>query len=341
MTSKQIHIEKYDFDDFQKEQKPFVMILSNVIQTLPPDRAHEFTLWVYLESLPQTWKPNKQHLMDHFQISSKTYERRMEWLNRVKLIEYRQGRSESGLFSKGQLIVLNGTRFNVDAASYGTVKIDGTVVNKKKPKVIHREGDHGIAKFDYSVESQIAHTTKGLSRSSPNRQFTEVPSNDAHINTTKILNKEKKKTNNPVSVFSDIYSVKTHIQRIIGNRKVYVEDDVIDQGIYYAFETNEDKSFDSVNKRINIFLKMVREGKWLIPQGFKGITSQSIRETEEAQEKKKREQYQEDAQAFRNVVSTVQSGKPYISMAERLAAYQESLIANQGRVPENNIQSRA
>lgn len=309
MSQKDIHIEKYDFDSFGKEQKPFVMVLTNVIQNLPPDRADEFAMWVYLESLPATWKPNKQHLMDRFNISAKTYERRMEWLNTVKLIEYRQVRNASGHFSKGQLFVLSGMEFNLQAESSGTVKIDGTAVNKKKSKVIHNLEDYRVAKIGDSVDTLKTRASKGLNENSPNSQFTEPPLNDAHINTTKKHIKAKEKTNRekPVSVFSCEETVKDHIEKVVANRKGQepLDDDVLDQGVFYSYTTNEEKGFDSVNKRVNIFLKKVREGKWLIPQGWNGITSQSIAAKEEEHERAKLEQYAQDKEAMKNIKATL------------------------------------
>ena len=130
---------------------------------------------------------------------------------------------------------------------------------------------------------------------------------DAHINTTIKQRKERKKTNKPVSVFSCTESVKTHIEMVIANRDAYIEQDILEQGVYYAYETNPDQRFDSVNKRINIFLKKVREDKWLIPQGYNGITSQSIREQEEEHQREKQEQYKQDGKAFRDIASTVLS----------------------------------
>ena len=124
---------------------------------------------------------------------------------------------------------------------------------------------------------------------------------------------KKKQNNNPVnpSVFSDQQTVKDHLSRVIANRKDQqpLDDDIVSQGIYYAFDTNKDKSFDSVNKRINIFMKKVKEGKWLIPQGYKGISSQSIREIEEQQAALKREQYKQEAVAAQNIFSAVAQGK--------------------------------
>jgi len=130
--------------------------------------------------------------------------------------------------------------------------------------------------------------------------------------------KEKKKTNNPVSVFSDKQTVQTHIEITVDNRKDQepLDDDIIDQGIYYAYETNEDKSFDSVNKRINIFLKKVREGKWLIPQGWNEISSQSIREEEETYNAKKQEEFKQNVVAFQTIGQALTHGEGFKGFQE-------------------------
>ncbi len=176
----------------------------------------------------------------------------------------------------------------------------------------------------------------------PPAQYAEVTAPNADLykqeSSQEVFKKKQKQgTVNP-SVFSDTDTVKTHLLEVIAKRGVYVDEEIIDQGIYYSFETNNDKRFVTVNKRINIFLKKVREGKWLIPQGFNGITSQSIREEEEEYNRNKQAQYEQDAQAFKAVTEAVNTGNPYISMADRLAAYKESLNANQTGMPEEDLQ---
>jgi hypothetical protein len=320
MTDKIIHIEKYDVAAFRKEQKPYAQILNEVIQRFPMSHSDEFLLWCFLESLPETWKPNKNHIMEYFSISARKYERLMAWLSAVGLIEYRRIRNKNGSFHKWELIVLNGTKFNPNIVNHHSANIDG--MGKKSPKVIHILDDHHSAKngeMDKPPKTEETQAQQGLS---PLRQKSTKWVSDAHINTTKTNRKERKKTNkeNPVSVsvFSCKENVKTHINMVIANRDDYVEEDIVDQGVYYAYETNQDKSFDAVNKRINIFLKKVREGKWLIPQGFQGITSQSIREREETLEKEKQEQYKQEGKAFRAIASTVLSPTGSKSLSELL-----------------------
>ena len=124
---------------------------------------------------------------------------------------------------------------------------------------------------------------------------------------------KKKQNKNPViplvSVFSDHETVKNHLTQVIANRKIFVEDDTMNQGIYYAYEKNKDKSFDSVNKKLNIFLKKLSEGQWNIPQNYNGISSQSIREKEEREHKAKQEQYKQEAKAAQNAFSAVVQGE--------------------------------
>lgn len=330
MSTKQKHIEKYDFDAFEKEQKPFTMIRTEVIQRIPVKHAQEFLLWVYLESLPETWKPNKTHLTHHFNISDRTYERYMSWLNSVGLIEYRQTRSAGGTFGKGRLIVLNGSKFNPSAASIGTVNVDGSVVDKRKKEKLSTEKTLSDP-TNLSVPKKTPTTPKNtsLSGSSPSRQKTALRCDGAHIKTINRNRKAKRKTNNEtsVSVFSDKQVIKDHIYRTISNRGVFVEDDIVNQIVFYIGAC---LVYDEVIKKINIALKKIRQGKWNIPSGYKGITSKSIRDKDEINESNKRAQYEEEAKSFRNITNAVASQKPYVSLVERLAAYRDGIDANGG-----------
>lgn len=318
---KHIRIEKYDIEAFKKEQKPYAQILNEVIQRFPMAHANEYLLWCFLESLPSTWAPNKQHIMEYFGISERSYERYMGWLNAVGLIEYRQARKKDGSFGKWELIVLNGTKFNPDAVSNRSAKIGGAVIHRlKTPKVIHNPDSTVPPNLAETAESSTGRASTESQKNSPFRQKSTERSNGGHINTTQRSTKEKKKTNNPVSVFSDEQTVKDHIERVVANRKGQepLDDDIIDQGIFYAYTKNEDKSFDSVNKLINVFLKLVKENKWLIPQGFNGISSQSIRDQEMREQENKRLKWQEEAHAAKNIFAAVSQGKGIAGFREEM-----------------------
>lgn len=303
---KHIRIEKYDIEAFKKEQKPYAQILNEVIQRCPMNRSSEFLLWCFLESLPATWAPNKQHIIDYFEISERSYERYMGWLNAVGLIEYRQERNSDGSFGKWELIVLNGTQFNPDAASNRSAKIGGEVIHRmKKQKVIHNLDSTVSAKNGGTAETSTGRSSTGLSEISPFRQKTVERQNGGHINTTKISTKERKKTNNPpVSVFTDTESVKKHIELVIANRDMVIEKDVIEQIVFYI---GEERAYAAVVKKINIALKKIREGLWNIPQGYNGITSQSIAKAENEYNQEKKRRYEQEANAFKEIRKAVLS----------------------------------
>lgn len=115
-SATQANIEKYDFDCWEKEHLPYVMIPTHVIQYTPPRHIDAVFMWIYFQSLPPDWKINKQHILEHFAISPRSYERRMAWLKRAQLVEYRHERTENGQFKQWRLIILNGTKFipNID-----------------------------------------------------------------------------------------------------------------------------------------------------------------------------------------------------------------------------------
>lgn len=334
---KHIKIEKYDLEAFKKEQKPYAQILNEVIQKCPMKHANEFLLWCFLESLPETWTPNKHHIMSYFNISERSYERYMGWLNAVGLIEYRQQRDKEGTFGKWELIVLNGSKFNPDAASNRSAKIGGTVIHRLKAKVIHISKVTVPPNLAETVESSTDRASIELSEIPPFRQKTVERSNGGHINTTKRSTKEKKKTNTAVSVFSDTESVKTHFEIMLGRRCLAFDEEVINQCVFWAwdFQKENERTFDKTCKRLNFCIKAVQGGTWRIPQGWNGITSQSIRENDEKHEKVKQDQIINDAKIARTIGNAVKNRKSLAEMLKDLAN------ANQGTMSETTVQNRS
>ncbi len=179
-----------------------------------------------------------------------------------------------------------------------------------------------VDNFDQSLSPPAQYAVPPAQYAVPPAQYADlIKKQDLSHEVSK--KKQNKKSVNP-PVFFDTESVKTHLNLVIANRNAYVEDEIIEQGIYYAFETNQDKSFDSVNKRLNIFLKKVREGKWLIPQGWNGISSQSIREKEEEQQREKQEQYRQDSLAMQNITKAVNIIQPRTNLNIEIFPPQES-----------------
>ncbi len=151
--------------------------------------------------------------------------------------------------------------------------------------------------------------------------------------------KVSKKKQNTRPVFSDNESVKNHITLVIANRGAYVEDDVLDQIIFYI---GDDKAYNSVVKKINIALKKVREGKWNIPNGYKGITSKSIRENEERQQEAKRAQYQQDAVIMQTITQSTAQGTGLKSFSDMFKKLKDDMDAkaNEGAMPEKTVSAR-
>jgi hypothetical protein len=270
IKKKPVNIEKYDFEEFEKEQKPFTMILTQVIQKSTKN-IKETYLWIYLQSLPITWKINKKHLMEVFDISSRTYERYMSWLNAVNLIEYRQIRTDQGAFGTGKLIVLNGTKFNEHAVYSRTAKIGGTVVNRTK-----------------KVQSAHAHRSAIL----PLNGETERSVCDAYIKTTVKKDNNVIKKTKPVFVFSCSQEIKDFIESCATHRDISVNEDLINQVMFWL---EQDNNQETIPKRINTSLSLISKKKWNIPHGYKGITSQSIKQKEEEQQRQKEDETKYDA----------------------------------------------
>lgn len=292
--SKVVHIQKYNFDDFEKEQKPYVMLLTEVIQKFPMSHSGEFLLWTFLESLPDTWKPNKQHITNHFDISDRTYERYMSWLNAVGLIEYRQKRGSTGAFSKWTLVVLNGTKFNPDAGLRQSAKIGGVVVNRKKKLQVVQP--HRSAKFGGVDAPSTGQASKGEQSFSPLRQKTVERCNDAHINTTVKNKKENNKTNRSkttIPVFVDSLSVENQINAVCVNRAIELPNDIVKQVVYWIAG---DRDSNSVIKKINTALKLIRENKWNVPKGYYPQTTKPTIEKKQ----ETREEYESRMNRYQN-----------------------------------------
>ena len=121
-SKKSINIQKYEPTEFEKEDIPYTLICNKVIQKITNFTAG--FIWIYLQSMPPTWEPNKYQIMDHFDISEATYKRHMAYLSRCGLVEYRQPRGDKGRMLAGKLIVLNGSKFNENGDKYRGIIFD-------------------------------------------------------------------------------------------------------------------------------------------------------------------------------------------------------------------------
>jgi hypothetical protein len=97
-----------------------------------------------------------------------------------------------------------------------------------------------------------------------------------------------------------------------------------DEVAFYAdkFKVKRDP-VESVHMAINL----IKKNNWKTPHGFKGITSQSIREKEEQHERAKQEQIQKDAQIGKAIKEAITQA-PHIPIAERLKMLKEAANAH-------------
>lgn len=103
-------IEKLDFKKVTKENLPYTLILTKVIQNIK--HIESLAIWAYLCSLPPDWKICKEHLKNHFQIGNSKLKAIFSYLKRAGLIDYFQERLENGLMGDHVIHVLCGDKFN-------------------------------------------------------------------------------------------------------------------------------------------------------------------------------------------------------------------------------------
>lgn len=91
------------------EAVPYTQVNTKVIQEI--DNMEAGFVWIYLLSLPPTWKVVKEHLKSHFGIGKEKLKKIFAYLNAHRLIEYKQVQNELGQFGAFDIHVLNGSRF--------------------------------------------------------------------------------------------------------------------------------------------------------------------------------------------------------------------------------------
>jgi hypothetical protein len=108
-----MNIQKLDHATLLHEPKPYTMIYNEVIQQISDPFAG--FIWIYLQSLPPNWIVNKTHLMNHFDIGEDKYDKHIRYLKDHNLVEFVRERDDKGVFKRGRLHVLNGSRFSMES----------------------------------------------------------------------------------------------------------------------------------------------------------------------------------------------------------------------------------
>lgn len=93
--------------------------------------------------------------------------------------------------------------------------------------------------------------------------------------------------------------IKTQIQNQLIKHELEPTTDIIAQIEFYV-DTKPDQPEDQT---IRVAVNLYKKKKWRIPNGYNGITSQSIIKKEEDYYRQEEAQYQEDGKAYRNVIA--------------------------------------
>lgn len=156
LSLEEINIEKCYPSEFEKEPMPFLILPTKVIQEATKENSLATIIWVYLQSLPPNWTPNKTQLMKHFEIGMDKYKKVTAYLVKTNLISFTKSRKGNGRFGAVRMVVHNGLKF--------TSLVDSSH-NPKKP-----EGGK------------------------PHQWLTTLVENTQHINNIYIQNKEDNNT---------------------------------------------------------------------------------------------------------------------------------------------------
>ncbi len=243
-------------------------------------------IFIYLSSKPANWNICKKQLQSHFGIGRDSIDKVFKYLKSLGLLEVKSNRDSSGQITFWETTL----KRKISPPSVEFIQITENPYSGKKTR---------------SLKNQ--------------NLVSPEPGKTAPINKRRFKNNGViKKTNNVPVFFETENEVKAYLDNIILNRDLNLSNDFKSQILFYI---GEDRQSLVVTKKINIALKKIREKKWNIPHGYNGITSQSIRENEELQQKAKLKQYQEDTHIIQAIHSTITHGggfKEFSNMLHQL-----------------------
>jgi hypothetical protein len=147
-------------------------------------------------------------------------------------------------------------------------------------------------------------------------------------------NHKKNPQRNPkgeILTFSSFFSSEDffkYVKDLIAVTKKNPLEQLTEEVIFYADKSKGKR--DQVES-VKMAVHLIKSGQWKTPNGFKGITSKSIKEKEEKYEIEKQEQIQKNAAVDSKVVNLLKEivvKSPQMTMAERLKIYREQISAN-------------
>jgi Helix-turn-helix domain len=125
-------------------------------------------------------------------------------------------------------------------------------------------------------------------------------------------------------------------ENLIGMQLAY-DDDTVDQIVFYGQKFADKR--DPVDSA-HIAFNQMKKKKWNIPHGWRGITSKSIREKEEAEQKEKQEQWKQDAAAAKAILGAVNIETSKAAMKqirEQLSGKRNDEAKDGGRMQEDVV----
>jgi len=226
-------------------------------------------VYCYLASKPSGFIICKKHLQNHFECGREHIDTCFKYLKNIGLLEVTSVRDDEGRIIEWQTILRRKTQ------------------NTENP---------------YCGDSPVDKSSKTHNTGFPQSGFQAPINKRININ-KRIINKTKQKT---VPVLSSSVEVKTHILRAIGNKSIVLEDELQNQILFYIGNESDPKE---INKKINIALKKIREGKWNQPYGYKGNDKTQAEEDRIRQEHKQK-QYEQERISMNNIKHIIsESGK--------------------------------
>lgn len=107
-------VEKFKSNKIIGETVPYTQVNTKVIQNI--NDLSVLGIWVYLLSLPPDWKVVKEHVRKHFNVGEKKLKKIFAYLVSCNLVEYVQERNNDGTMGSFDILIKNGSKFNVPTA---------------------------------------------------------------------------------------------------------------------------------------------------------------------------------------------------------------------------------
>lgn len=172
-NSSEINIEKLDYEVFIKEERAYTSICNEAAQNVRDPIA--LAMWVFLQTLPPTWIPNKAHIMKHFKIGENRYTRHIAYLKKCNLVDYYRPRHKNGTLGKVTLHVLSGRKFKLPD------NVVSFTANKKSQETCGFNHSHENHSSGESVDKS-SHSYESHGDGNHGHGF------EVHINTTSFIN---------------------------------------------------------------------------------------------------------------------------------------------------------